>query len=151
MVKSAEAHMFETTQEIVEEANFAVERELQSEIARLQNLARLNPAVDQPKSKTSKPTKLPSKKPSPKPASVWTPSTSWLWRIDQKVLAVVSMDKKLLIFLDSFGLVSIAENRKQSESIPVRWIHGWVREGVCVQVVLLRFLTLYLKSISSTL
>ena len=47
MVKSAEAHMFETTREIVEEANIAVEQELQSEIARLQNLARLNPAVDQ--------------------------------------------------------------------------------------------------------
>ena len=46
MVKSAEAHMFETTREIVEEANFAVEQELQSEIARLQNLARLNPSVD---------------------------------------------------------------------------------------------------------
>ena len=46
MVKSAEAHMFETTREIVEEANFAVEQELQSEIARLQNLARLNSAVD---------------------------------------------------------------------------------------------------------
>ena len=46
MVKSAESHMFETTQEILEDANFAVEQELQSEIARLQNLARLNPAVD---------------------------------------------------------------------------------------------------------
>ena len=73
MVKSAESQMFETTLEIVEEANFAVERELQSEIARLQNLARLNSAVDQSEIKTSKPTKLPSKKPSPKPASVWTP------------------------------------------------------------------------------
>jgi ATP-dependent helicase HepA len=46
MVKSAESHMFETTQEILEDANIAVEQELQSEIARLQNLARLNPAVD---------------------------------------------------------------------------------------------------------
>jgi len=47
MVKSAESHMFETTQEILEDANIAAEQELQSEIARLQNLARLNPAVDQ--------------------------------------------------------------------------------------------------------
>ena len=75
MVKSAEAHMFETTREILQDANIAVEQELQSEIAKgLQNLARLNPAVDQSEiKKTSKPTKFPSKKPSPKPASAWTP------------------------------------------------------------------------------
>ena len=47
MVESAEARMFETTREIVEEASVFVDKELQSEISRLQNLARLNPAVDQ--------------------------------------------------------------------------------------------------------
>ena len=47
MVKSAERKMFELIQDIAEEAGIAVEQELQSEISRLQNLARLNPAVDQ--------------------------------------------------------------------------------------------------------
>ena len=46
MVKSAERKMFELIQDIAEEAGIVVEQELQSEIARLQNLARLNPAVD---------------------------------------------------------------------------------------------------------
>jgi ATP-dependent helicase HepA len=46
MVKSAEGHVSKVTQGIVEEAGIAVEQELQSEISRLQNLARLNPAVD---------------------------------------------------------------------------------------------------------
>ena len=47
MVKSAERKMFELIQDIAEEAGIAVEQELQSEISRLQNLARLNPAIDQ--------------------------------------------------------------------------------------------------------
>ena len=38
--------MFEVTQELVEEATFAIGQEHQSEISRLQNLARLNPGVD---------------------------------------------------------------------------------------------------------
>ena len=47
MRKSAEAHMFQVTEDLVEEARVSVEQELQSEISRLQNLARLNPSVDQ--------------------------------------------------------------------------------------------------------
>ena len=47
MVKSAEAHMFKVTEDIVDEAGIALEKELKSEISRLQNLARLNPSVDQ--------------------------------------------------------------------------------------------------------
>ena len=47
MVKSGEAQMFEVTQGLVEEAGIAIDKELQSEISRLQNLARLNPSVDQ--------------------------------------------------------------------------------------------------------
>jgi ATP-dependent helicase HepA len=46
MRKSAEAHMFQVTDDLVSEACIAVEQELQSEISRLQNLARLNPSVD---------------------------------------------------------------------------------------------------------
>ena len=46
MIKSSESHMFEVTQELVEEATFAIGQEHQSEISRLQNLARLNPGVD---------------------------------------------------------------------------------------------------------
>ena len=47
MRKSAESHMFQVTEDLVEEARVSVEQELQSEISRLQNLARLNPSVDQ--------------------------------------------------------------------------------------------------------
>ena len=47
MVKSAERKMFELIQDIAEEAGNAVEKELRSEISRLQNLAQLNPGVDQ--------------------------------------------------------------------------------------------------------
>ena len=47
MRKSAEAHMFQVTEDLVAEARVSVEQELQSEISRLQNLARLNPSVDQ--------------------------------------------------------------------------------------------------------
>jgi ATP-dependent helicase HepA len=47
MRKSAEAHMFQVTEDLVSEARISVEQELQSEISRLQNLARLNPAIDQ--------------------------------------------------------------------------------------------------------
>jgi ATP-dependent helicase HepA len=47
MVKSAERKMFELIQDIAEEAGIAVEQELRSEISRLQNLAQLNPGVDQ--------------------------------------------------------------------------------------------------------
>jgi hypothetical protein len=47
MVKSAEAHMFKVTEDIVDESGIALEKELKSEISRLQNLARLNPSVDQ--------------------------------------------------------------------------------------------------------
>ena len=39
--------MFQVTEDLVAEARVAVEQELQSEISRLQNLARLNPAIDQ--------------------------------------------------------------------------------------------------------
>ena len=38
--------MFEVKQGLVDESSIAIEQELQSEISRLQNLARLNPAVD---------------------------------------------------------------------------------------------------------
>ena len=47
MVKSAERKMFELIQDIAEEAGDAGEQELRSEISRLQNLAQLNPGVDQ--------------------------------------------------------------------------------------------------------
>ena len=47
MRKSAESHMFQVTEDLVAEAGVSVEQELQSEISRLQNLARLNPAIDQ--------------------------------------------------------------------------------------------------------
>ena len=47
MRKSAESHMFQVTEDLVAEARVSVEQELQSEISRLQNLARLNPSVDQ--------------------------------------------------------------------------------------------------------
>ena len=47
MLRSAEGHMFEVKQGLVDESSIAVEQELQSEISRLQNLARLNPSVDQ--------------------------------------------------------------------------------------------------------
>ena len=47
MRKSAEAHMFQVTEDLVTEARVSVKHELQSEISRLQNLARLNPSVDQ--------------------------------------------------------------------------------------------------------
>ena len=46
MVKSAEAHMFKVVEDKVHESSIALEKELQSEISRLQNLARLNPSVD---------------------------------------------------------------------------------------------------------
>jgi len=39
--------MFQVTEDLVAEARISVEQELQSEISRLQNLARLNPSVDQ--------------------------------------------------------------------------------------------------------
>jgi ATP-dependent helicase HepA len=39
--------MFQVTEDLVSEARISVEQELQSEISRLQNLARLNPAIDQ--------------------------------------------------------------------------------------------------------
>jgi ATP-dependent helicase HepA len=39
--------MFQVTEDLVEEARVSVEQELQSEVSRLQNLARLNPSVDQ--------------------------------------------------------------------------------------------------------
>ena len=38
--------MFQVTEDLVSEARITVEQELQSEISRLQNLARLNPSVD---------------------------------------------------------------------------------------------------------
>ena len=38
--------MFQVTEDLVSEARVSVEQELQSEISRLQNLARLNPSVD---------------------------------------------------------------------------------------------------------
>ncbi len=47
MLRSAEGHMFEVKQELVDESSIAVVQELHSEISRLQNLARLNPSVDQ--------------------------------------------------------------------------------------------------------
>ena len=39
--------MYKVTEDLVTEAGIAAEKELQSEISRLQNLARLNPAIDQ--------------------------------------------------------------------------------------------------------
>ena len=39
--------MFKVTEDIVDESGIALEKELKSEISRLQNLARLNPSVDQ--------------------------------------------------------------------------------------------------------
>jgi ATP-dependent helicase HepA len=47
MLRSADAQMFKVTEDLVAEAGIAAEKELQSEISRLQNLARLNPAIDQ--------------------------------------------------------------------------------------------------------
>ena len=47
MLKSAENHVYGLTQEMVDESRISVEQELQSEISRLQMLARLNPSVDQ--------------------------------------------------------------------------------------------------------
>ena len=47
MLRSAEGHMFEVKQGLVDESSIAVKQELQSEISRLQNLARINPAIDQ--------------------------------------------------------------------------------------------------------
>ncbi|MBR01195.1 MAG: hypothetical protein CMO60_10110, partial [Verrucomicrobiales bacterium] len=47
MLRSAEGHMFEVKQGLVDESSIAAEQELHSEISRLQNLARLNPSVDQ--------------------------------------------------------------------------------------------------------
>ena len=47
MLRSAEGHMFEVKQGLADESIIAVEQELHSEISRLQNLARLNPAIDQ--------------------------------------------------------------------------------------------------------
>ena len=38
--------MFEVKQVLVDESSISVEQELQSEISRMQNLARLNPLVD---------------------------------------------------------------------------------------------------------
>ena len=38
--------MFQVTEDLVAEARVSVEQELQSEISRLQNLARFNPGVD---------------------------------------------------------------------------------------------------------
>ena len=46
MVKSAEGHLYDVTQTMVEDSTITMQQELQSEISRLQNLARLNPAVD---------------------------------------------------------------------------------------------------------
>jgi ATP-dependent helicase HepA len=46
MLKSAEHHVSGITEEMVEESRISVEQELQSEISRLQSLARLNPGVD---------------------------------------------------------------------------------------------------------
>ena len=46
MLKSAENHVYGLTQEMVEESRISVEQELQSEISRLQMLARINPGVD---------------------------------------------------------------------------------------------------------
>ena len=39
--------MFQVTEDLVTEARVSVKHELESEISRLQNLARLNPSVDQ--------------------------------------------------------------------------------------------------------
>jgi ATP-dependent helicase HepA len=47
MLRTAEGHMFEVKQELVDESSIGVEQELHSEISRLRNLARLNPAIDQ--------------------------------------------------------------------------------------------------------
>jgi ATP-dependent helicase HepA len=46
MVKSAEAHLYDVTQTMVEDSTVSMQQELQSEISRLQNLSRLNPGVN---------------------------------------------------------------------------------------------------------
>ena len=46
LVRSGEAHMHQVKENMVQESTIGMERELQSEISRLQNLARLNPSVD---------------------------------------------------------------------------------------------------------
>jgi ATP-dependent helicase HepA len=46
MVKSAEGHLYDVTQTMVEDSTVTMQQELQFEISRLQNLARLNPGVD---------------------------------------------------------------------------------------------------------
>ena len=46
MVKSAEGHLYDVIQTMVEDSTVTMQQELQSEISRLQNLARLNPGVD---------------------------------------------------------------------------------------------------------
>ena len=47
LVRSGEAHMHQVKENMVQESKIGMERELQSEITRLQNLAQLNPAIDQ--------------------------------------------------------------------------------------------------------
>ena len=47
MLRSAEGHMFEVKQGLLDESSIAVKQKLHSEISRLQNLARLNPTVEQ--------------------------------------------------------------------------------------------------------
>jgi len=46
MVKSAEGHLYDVTQTMVEDSTITMQQELQSEISRLQILSRLNPGVD---------------------------------------------------------------------------------------------------------
>ena len=41
------SHLYDVTQKMVEDSTITMQQELQSEISRLQNLARLNPSVDQ--------------------------------------------------------------------------------------------------------
>ena len=83
MVKSAEGHLYDVTQTMVEDSTVTMQQELQSEISRLQNLARLNPVVDKQEIKIYIPTKPFSKKLSRNPASAWILSTLWWWRIER--------------------------------------------------------------------
>ena len=46
MVKSAQSHLYDVTHKMIEDSTITMQQELQSEISRLQNLARLNPSVD---------------------------------------------------------------------------------------------------------
>ena len=84
LVRSGEAHMHQVKENMVQESTIGMERELQSEISRLQNLARPQPhrLINRNQKLTNPPNRT-GGEPSPKlDFRDWIPSTSWLWRID---------------------------------------------------------------------